>query len=189
MDREIKTRKIQDWKRLNSKLLQKTYAFDLYSNRVASPDGSYEDDFFTIDTTDWVNIVPITKSKEVVLIEQFRHGIQSATLEIPGGRIDPGETDPKSAAIRELAEETGYHADQADSLGWIHPNPAIQSNKCHLYVARDVELLFEQNLDDAEDISVVLVGVDEIPTLLESHKITHSLAAIALYRLLLSKQI
>lgn len=180
------TKEIKDWKRLSSTLLQKTYAFDLYSNRVSSPDESYQDDFYTIDTTDWVNVVPITKQNEVVLIRQYRHGIQGPTLEIPGGRVDPGETDVKAAALRELTEETGYHANDAASLGWIHPNPAIQSNKCHLFLARDVELLFEQDLDDAEDIAVVTVPVNNIPSLLAQHEITHSLVAVALYRFLLN---
>lgn len=180
------TKEIKNWTRLSSTLLQKTYAFDLYSNRVISPDQSYQDDFYTIDTTDWVNVVPITKQNEVVLIKQYRHGVQSPTLEIPGGRVDPGETDVKAAALRELAEETGYHANDAESLGWIHPNPAIQSNKCHLFLARDVELLFEQDLDDAEDIAVVHVPVSNIANLLAQHEITHSLVAVALYRFLLN---
>lgn len=182
-------KEIKKWTRLSSELLQKTRVFDLYSTRVKSPDGSYEDDFYTIQTVDWVNIVPVTKEREVVLIEQYRHGIDEPTLEIPGGMLDPEETNPMLAAIRELEEETGYHASTAQSLGWIHPNPAIQSNRCHFFVAYDVEAKFEQNLDPAEDIAVRRFPVAAIPELLETHQITHSLVAVALYRFLLQDKL
>ena len=63
-----------------------------------------EQDFIVIDTVSWVNVVPVTADGKVVLIRQYRHGIQAVTLEIPGGMIDDGES-PEAAAARELAKK------------------------------------------------------------------------------------
>src|SRR5690349_16614812 len=83
-----------------------------------------------ISCPDWVNVIPVTRSGEVVLVRQFRFGIWQDTLEIPGGMVDDGEA-PADAALRELEEETGYRPRELVPLGSIHPNPALQSNRCH----------------------------------------------------------
>ena len=49
-----------------------------------------------------MNVIPITNEGQVVLIEQFRHGVSRVTLEVPGGEVDPGETPEQSAMRREL---------------------------------------------------------------------------------------
>ena len=62
------------------------------------------------------------------MVEQYRHGSNTVELEIPGGMMDAGETDPVATAVRELREETGYEGGNARLLGKIHSNPAILSN-------------------------------------------------------------
>lgn len=173
------------WERLETRLLQKTRVFDLYANRMRSPDGNYEDDFFFIDSVDWVNVVPITKNNQLVLIRQFRHGIQEQCLEIPGGMLD-GNEDPKEAARRELLEETGYSTNEITPLNFVHPNPAIQSNRCHFFLAKNVELTAPQNLDPAEDIEVVLVPLTEVKQRILTCEITHSLVVSAMCHYFLS---
>ena len=63
------------WTKIDTRLVQKARVFDLHVQRMRSPDGSYEDDFYFLDTVDFVNIIPITKERQVVLVEQYRHGI------------------------------------------------------------------------------------------------------------------
>ena len=65
--------------------------------------------YYRINTSDSVCIIPITKSGEIVLVNQFRPAIRASTLEMPAGSIEKGET-PLEAARRELMEETGMHA-------------------------------------------------------------------------------
>jgi 8-oxo-dGTP pyrophosphatase MutT (NUDIX family) len=98
--------------------------------------------FFSIDSADWVNVVPVTKAGDLVLIRQYRHGAGEVTLEIPGGMVDPGET-PSAAAARELLDETGYRAAEPDDIGCSNPNPALFGNHLHTFVARGCERLDE----------------------------------------------
>lgn len=136
--------------------------------------------FFVFEFFDWVNIVPVTPEGEVVLVRQYRHGIQGPSLEIPGGTLDRRDEDPQLAATRELMEETGYRAEQVEYLGRVAANPAIQNNYCHLYLARGAVKVAEQDLDPAEDIRVETVPVSQVRELIHSGEIVHSLGIIGL---------
>ena len=118
--------------------------------------------------------------------DRYRHGLHEVCLELPGGIIDPGES-PKDGAVRELAEETGYVVSEVDSLGFVHPNPALQSNKCHLFLATGAELKLEQKLDSGEDIEVRLEPLKKVPELIENGIITHSMMVSAFLRLFLTR--
>ena len=172
----------RDWEILGRSMLQKTRVFDLYSQRMRSPDGSYEDDFYYLECPDWVVVVPVTPDNQVVLVRQYRHGINQQGLEIPGGIMsDPSES-AATAAQRELQEETGYTTDQIIELGYIHPNPALQSNRCHFFLAKNAKLTNAQNLDPSEDIEVFLRPLSDVPKMITSHEITHALCVAALFR-------
>lgn len=131
-----------------------------------------------IECTDWVNVIPVTREGQIVLVRQFRFGIWRDTLEIPGGMIDPGEA-PEHAAARELEEETGYRAQRLVPLGSIHPNPAVQTNRCHSFLALDCEQVHDGRPDESEDIQVVLAAREQIPELILNGEISHALVAVA----------
>jgi 8-oxo-dGTP pyrophosphatase MutT (NUDIX family) len=130
----------------------------------------------------------VTPDNQVVLIHQYRHGVDEITLEIPGGMVDPHDPSPLHAARREMQEETGYDSEDIVELGSIHPNPAIQNNRCHTFLARDVEKRFETNFDTTEETEVILVPAIELPTLVRQGKITHALVVTAFYWLHLFQQ-
>jgi 8-oxo-dGTP pyrophosphatase MutT (NUDIX family) len=140
-----------------------------------------EGDFYILRTNDWVNVVALTDDDELVLIEQWRQGVLRVTLEIPGGIVDPGES-PFDAAIRELAEETGYRAREWRALGSIEPNPAIQDNRCHTYLALGASPSGAQAFDAHEQCRVVVVPWAKVGALLAEGRITHALVAVALYK-------
>ena len=179
MDSKNQNSSVNSWTTLDDQLLNETRVFDLRVRRMRPPDNSFEDDFFYIHSRDWVNIVPITPDKQVVLVEQFRHGIHRPSLETPGGIIDSTDLDPRATAVRELEEETGYRPREVISLGSIHPNPAMLNNTCHLFLALDVEKTGTQNLEPSEDITIQLRPLLEIPNLIRTGAISHALVASA----------
>lgn len=138
-------------------------------------------DFVVLDSPLWVNIIPITKNNEVVLVRQYRHGIDEITLEVPGGLVDKNE-EPHDAAERECFEETGYKSkSRAILLGENHPNPAFLNNVCFSYVWFDCELMGKQKLDGNEDIDVLLVPLKDIPRMILDNEIKHSLVLTAFF--------
>ena len=170
---------LKKWSVTKSEILESNRVFSIRKETSVSPFTETEHDFFIIDTPDWVNIVALTDDEEVILIEQFRHGIGSATLEIPGGMVDPGE-EPLQAAKRELLEETGYEGENWVQIGIVHPNPAIQSNKCYTFLTTNCKKVSETNFDSTEFIITCTRPEKEIPKLV-SEKITHSLVVAAFY--------
>lgn len=161
--------------------------FRLRADRAVSPRTGEAHDFFVFESPDWVNVIPVTEKDEVVMIRQYRHGLREVTLEIPGGLVEAGDR-PEDAARRELLEETGYRAGEWRSLGWIHPNPAIQNNRCFTFLARRASPADVQRLDDEEDIGVLRVPLSSIPSLIREGRITHSLIIAAFYRLFMDQE-
>ncbi|MEQ8768143.1 MAG: NUDIX hydrolase [Planctomycetota bacterium] len=173
---------LEPWPRRQSEPLGDFRIFSVRRDIASSPRTGGDHSFFILDAGQWINIVPVTEDDQVVLIEQYRHGIQDFTLEIPGGLAESHEDDLAEAAGRELLEETGYQAAEIVSLGSCHPNPAMQSNLCHFFLGKGCRKVADLNLDDGEDIHVVTYPVAQIPELVAAGHITHSLVLAALYR-------
>jgi len=178
---------LHTWERLASEIAYACRIFSIRRDRARVSRDDTEHDFHVLESTDWVNIVPITPSGEVVLVRQFRHGIQECTLEIPGGMVDPEDASPLEAARREMIEESGYDSKLIEALGSIHPNPAIQNNHCHSFVAYDVECRHVPSFDSSEETEVVLVPLVRIPDLIRAGDITHALVVVAFHWLALRR--
>jgi len=175
------------WKIVPSHKDRSYRVFSLRTDRAISPRTGKEHSFFILESTSWVNIIPLTSDGKVVMVRQYRHGAGEVTLEIPGGLVEEGDT-PETAAMRELVEETGYTARKVISLGYVQPNPAIQNNRCYSFLARDVRLTREQSQDEKEDIEVVLKPLSEIPEAIRNGEITHALVLAAFYRFYMEYQ-
>lgn len=139
--------------------------------------------WYTLSLLDWVCIAAVTEDGRFVLVRQHRQGVNDLTIETAGGIVDPGE-DPAESALRELAEETGWYADRAEPLGWIHPNPALQGNRCYLYLARGARPVPAWVSDENEITEPVLMTEAELRAALASTEISHVLSAITLERAL-----
>jgi len=173
--------KPKSWPLVSSRRDRSYRIFNLRMDRSVSPRTGAEHDFIVLEATPWANVIPLTDREEVVLVRQYRHGVREVTLEIPGGLVDPADA-PLAAAQRELLEETGYRGEEWIALGYVHPNPAIQDNLCHTFLALGVKPAGVQSLDDKEDIEVVLKPLAEIPHLIREGEITHSLVICAFWR-------
>jgi ADP-ribose pyrophosphatase len=165
---------------LETERVYSTPIFDIHRRKSAHPRRG-ERNFFVLEAPGWVNIIPLTRSRDVIFVRQFRHGVSAFTLEIPGGMIDPEDPTPAYAAAREMREECGYDSDDIVALGRVHPNPAIQPNFCYSFLARNVHKVGEPRhiQDSSEETEVVTVPLKDVPTLIATGKITHALVIAA----------
>ena len=84
-----------------------------------------------------VAVLALDQDDTVTLVRQFRYPVGQAILELPAGKIDPGE-DTLLAAKRELSEETGLDAEDWTYLGFVFASPGFCDEKLHMYLARDL---------------------------------------------------
>jgi len=136
-----------------------------------------------LETPDWVNVVALTRARELVVVHQYRFGREAVTLEIPGGMIDRGE-EHRAAAERELAEETGHTSSRWTYLGAVEPNPAFQTNLCHHWLAEDCEPTRALALDGGEDIAIETLALEDVRARIARGEIRHSLVITALAHVL-----
>ncbi len=167
------------WERKGRSLHAACQVFDVWHARYRHPGRNRERDFVVIDAPDWVNVIALTAAGRLVLVRQFRFGIDDFSLEIPGGVMEPGE-DPLTAAQRELREETGYTGRQARVLGRVHPNPAIMANACHMILVEGVEPTGGPAWDHDEEIEVLTAPVDDVLGWARDGRIRHALVLDAL---------
>lgn len=170
---------VEPWNVLDTEPAYGCRIFSVRRQRSRSPRSGKVHEFHVIDSADWVNVIPLTADGRVVMIRQYRHGVGDITLEIPGGTIEADDPSPLVAARREMQEETGYDSSDLAPLGWIHPNPAIHSNRCHSFVARAAEPRFPIRGDGTEETEVVVVPLPEIPRRIRDGEITHALVVVA----------
>jgi 8-oxo-dGTP pyrophosphatase MutT (NUDIX family) len=124
---------IKPWEKISSKPLGDFRIFSLRSDRKISPRTGKEHDVFVIDSVNWVNVIAVTPDRQLVLVEQYRHGSNTVELEIPGGLMDKADASPEATGRRELREETGYEDGACHRTGFPEPGHHEQ----HLFHAAD----------------------------------------------------
>src|SRR5437588_10763753 len=113
---------LKSWKIVSSQVVYSAPPYvTVHSHTVELPDGRTVAPYFRIDLRSFVVMAALTAQNEVVIGRQYRHGIERVSLMLPGGLLEPGE-DPLLAAQRELREETGFVANEWESLGRFVPN-------------------------------------------------------------------
>lgn len=172
---------IRPWKKIRSEPLGNFRIFSLRSDHKISPRTGKEHNFFILDSVNWVNVIAVTPDQQIVMVEQYRHGSNTVELEIPGGMIDAKDASPAAAGARELREETGYEGTNARLIGEVHSNPAIMSNTCFTALIENCQCVHQVEFDHGEDLITKLVPVAELPKLVATGKIKHSLVVVALY--------
>ncbi len=170
------------WTLLHSKRKYSDRLISVDRDRYRLEENGQTGDFTVIRTYDWINVIPVTEEGSFVFIRQFRHGIREVTLEIPGGAIDASDPSPRAAAERELREETGFVASRWEELGFVTPNPAILSNRCHTFLATGARHVGAPKFDACERIETVLLSPRETARALRDGAVHHGLVLAAFGR-------
>lgn len=179
---------LKPWLQLGTKALGDYRIFKVRSDEKVSPRTGHKQDFYVIECVDWVNVIAVTPNRELVMVEQYRHGTNTVELEIPGGIMDARDASPVATGVRELREETGYEGTSPRLLASVFANPAIMNNTCHTVIVEDCSLKHPVEWDSGEDLLTRLVPVSEVPGLIAAGKIRHPLVVAALYYFDLSRR-
>ena len=171
-----------DWHKLDTRYEDAgLMLFEKRIDTMRNPRNNKTFDRIILESVDWVNVVALDDQGRSLMIRQFRFGVGYTTLETPGGMVDPGE-DSKTAAARELLEETGYVSNKWRYLGAVEPNPAYHNNLCHHWLAEDVHVADAQDLGDGESIALEFMTQLEVRDCVQSGELKHALALSALSR-------
>ncbi len=170
------------------RVLASSYVIDspymrLRKDTIELASGAIIDDYYVRETRGFSSIFALTNDEKVILVRQFKYGIRRSVLELPSGFIDDGES-PQEAAVRELAEETGYVADSLELVRTFVPDPTNSTTLMHLFLARGVRHELAQKLDPAEDIEVEVVSLAQLHDLLRRGAIESATQVAAVYTIL-----
>ena len=165
-------------KTIEVKEIFKGKVLDVEMHTVSLPDGGTSTREL-INHRGAVAVLAITKENEV---EQYRKAIEQVTLEIPAGKLEPGEDNKKLSAIRELKEETGYEVteDQLTKLFDVHVALGYSSEVITIFYVDGLEYAGEQNPDEDEFINLKKYKVEDALKLLDDNTITDSKTMLAL---------
>jgi 8-oxo-dGTP pyrophosphatase MutT (NUDIX family) len=148
---------IEPWEVLDSRYTYRDRWLSVRSDTVRVPNGTILSPYHTIEFPEWVCAIALTSRQEIVLIEEYRHGIARNSFELPCGMSDKEGEDLLVTTQRELLEETGYAADEWHALRSATANTARQSNRVHPFLALDARKVAEQALDAGEMIATHLL--------------------------------
>ena len=169
-----------DWKVLESEYLHQEPWLTIRKDKCEMPNGHVVPAFYVNEYPDWVNAFALTKDNKVVMVKQYRHGVRSVGIELPGGVAEEGES-MEEAVSREIKEETGYEFEHFEYLGKISANPSTTNNFMHMFLATGGQKVGEQELDESEEIEIQLLSIEEVKNLLKEHKIVQSLHANCIF--------
>ena len=115
-------------------------------------------------------IIPVLPDSKIALIKQYRYPVQAEMIELPAGKLDPGE-DPEQCANRELEEEIGYSAGKLTFICNIHPAIGFASEKMWIYLAEELTAT-KENTDHDEFIELIPTGLEDAVQMVWAGKIT-----------------
>lgn len=165
------------WVRRSSKLVYRSPFVEAREDRYRTPNGKTITHFRLVSPS-FACVVPVTDNGRIVFIRHFRPAIGKHLLEIPGGRLEPGER-PREGARRELEEETGYRAGELTPLGWYYPSTARLTNRGMLFLGRKLRP-GRRCPDGTEDLETVEVPLERAYQQWRRGAIHHAAALIGL---------
>lgn len=170
------------WVVLESRYLYNRPWLTVRLEKLLIPNGNIVPEYYVLEYPNWVNIIAITKEKKFVMVKQYRPGIGEISLELCAGVCEKEDASPLDSAKRELLEETGYGGGTWTEFIRVAPNASAANNWSYCFIAKDVEKIGEQALEETEDLTVHLLTLNEVKELLDNGKIVQSTMVAPLWK-------
>ena len=167
-------------KTISSDYIMRHQYFTARKDAYITENGKTVDPYFVVELPISACAMCLTENNEVLFVEQYRHPIHKKILELPGGFIEPGEA-PEKGIARELQEETGYTFSSIIPLGITAANPGLLNNFTYLFLATGGSKTTGQLLDDNEEISMVLMSLNDARKQLHDNEIVQSMHALCMF--------
>jgi ADP-ribose pyrophosphatase len=151
--------------------------YNLRQDRLRDEQG-HEFTYTVVEHPGSVVVLPVTREGQVVLIRNYRYPVGDFCYELPAGGLGSDAT-PEAAALRELEEEVGGHAEHLHYVGWVYPSNGISNERTHIFLATGVEL-GETHREPTEAMEVCLVHPDLALGMVRAGEISDGRASIAL---------
>ncbi|MEG9297402.1 NUDIX hydrolase [Mangrovibacillus sp. Mu-81] len=173
-------------KTISTEKIYKGKIIDLQVDEVTLPNGKTSKREL-IKHPGAVAVIALTPEGKLVLVEQYRKALEKSIVEIPAGKLEPGE-EPIVTAARELEEETGYGCEKLEHLISFYTSPGFADELVHLYVAKNIKRIEEaRELDEDEFVEQIEVTVEEASMLIEEKRIHDAKTAYAVQYLKLQQ--
>ena len=174
---------IEQWKVKTSRYILDRWWLKVREDHVVLPSGKEMPEFHVLEYPDWTMMLGQNEKGDLVLVEQYRHGLGRLSLEFPSGMLEKGEH-PETGARREFEEETGYLCGEVRDIGRLVEDPSRHNNTAHAFFCGSATQSGIQQLDETENLQIVCMSVADVREAIESERMVHGLHIGTFYRAL-----
>ncbi len=180
--KRMEEKNIEKWKVLSSEYLFREPWLTVRRQRMELPNGAVVPAYYVLEYPAWVCVIALTKEGKMIMVRQYRVGIERVLRELCAGVVEPEDATFMDAAKRELSEETGYGNGKWELYMTTSANPGTHANLTYCFLATDVEKVEESHPERTEDLSVELCEPEEVLRMLQNDEILQSMHAVALWK-------
>jgi 8-oxo-dGDP phosphatase len=164
----------KSWRVRSSEYIHQDKWIAVRADDCVTPAGVEVAPFYVLEYPDWVHIIALDPHDNLILVQQYRHGVACMSTEVPAGRMDADDESPLTAAARELAEETGYVSDDLKLIATMSPNPATHANHIHVVLALNAQAKTTAAPDPAEDLTIRIIPYREALQMIVAGTFVHA---------------
>ncbi len=169
------------WKVLSSRYILDRWWLKVREDRVLLPSGHEIPEFHVLEYPDWTMLIGMDKDGQLILVEQYRHGLGRLSLEFTSGMLEKGEQ-AMDGALREFEEETGYVATKVSEIGTMVEDPYRHNNKAYAFFSFPVKNSGIVKMDETEDLALVCLTPLQLHQAILDGRMVHGLHIGTFYR-------